>query len=649
MFKFYLNGVEIQDHPDGWDSISLTTKRDDFSGGMYFDADIKLMTFGGQDLYQLLDAAWNADRYGTSTFDIYQRSGTSGYVLIHAGTIFHSDLKYELINNSIEFKVDDNGWFSKIKNNQNIDATMGTTLSKNGVNITPATSFTLSVHKVSNGTYYAQTRKAFKLYDCLNFLVDFVSDGEVDFVSDCFGVGGQYEYYCLINGHELWAHDNTQFPRISFGKLFDELKKRFNVRFAMSFHGNRPTVRIEPADYFYDTSTTFTLGDTPDKVNLFINTSALYSGARVGSSKFETTSSLHLPDIQSLISFREENVMFAGVNNVESELDLVGDLIVSNSIIEVLVEQLSGYDTYEEEVFLIEYTAANQSAQSNWIGTTAHLYNESLNNYHILQRWSGYVPGNIVNTVTSTASGRSKAVNSTYRLGTTVISNNSIQGPIQFDDDYTLGYDPSLSYGGSTAQGNPVSQILSIYTALSGGNYSFSSQISLVTAVFGNITPQIQVLFQKFDAANNVIDDFGGPLVPMVGNPIAGPTIISAGWNTYLNAGEYVAVYFKANVGSYGYDILPNDTYFECSGRDNGGQQTVIISNPERYKCVKVNVTYPLTLADYTTIRDSKNGLISIPLQNNKVIRGWVETIKFDTISGETSITLTSDGNTVSR
>jgi hypothetical protein len=649
MFKFYLEGIEINDHPDGWDNINLTIKRDDLSGGLYFDADIRLTTYGGQDLFSALDAAWKANRYGMSRFDIFQRSGQAGYVLIHAGNIFHSDLKYELVNNSIEFKVDDNGWFSKIKNNQRIDATMGTTLSKNGINITPATSFTLSVHKVSNGTYYAQTRKAFKLYDCLRFLIDFMTDGGVTFVSDCFGVGGIYEYYCLVNGHELWSHDGTQFPRISFGKLFEELKKRLNVRFAMYFNGNKPTIRIEPADYFYETSSTFTLVDTPGKIEMSVDTSALYSGARVGSTKFETTSSLNLPDIQSLTSFREENVMFAGVNNVDAQLDLVGDLIVSNSIIEVLLEQLSGYDTYEEEVFLIEYTSANQTYNSNWIGTSANLYNESLNNYHTLQRWSAFIPGDVINTVTTTATGISKAVNTLYRNGTLVLAIGAIQGPVQFDDDYTLGYDPTLAYGGSTAQGTPVSQVLSIYTAAIAGNYSFTSQISLVTQVFGNTVPQVQVFFQKFNAANNVIDDFGGPLVNMSLSSLVGPTIISSGWNTYLNAGEYVAVYFKANAGSYGYDINPTDTYFICSGKDNGGQQLVITSNPERYKAIKVNMSYPLTLADYISIRDSKNGLISIPLQDNRTIRGWVETIKFDTISGETSITLTSDGNTVSR
>ena len=68
MFKFFLNGTEIANHPDGWDNISSTIKRDKFSGGLLYDADIKLMSYGGQDLYVALKTAWDTDRFGKSSF-----------------------------------------------------------------------------------------------------------------------------------------------------------------------------------------------------------------------------------------------------------------------------------------------------------------------------------------------------------------------------------------------------------------------------------------------------------------------------------------------------------------------------------------------------------------------------------------------------
>jgi hypothetical protein len=51
VFKFELNGVTISDQPDGWESINTSIKRDSLSGGLYFDSDINLTCYGGQDLF----------------------------------------------------------------------------------------------------------------------------------------------------------------------------------------------------------------------------------------------------------------------------------------------------------------------------------------------------------------------------------------------------------------------------------------------------------------------------------------------------------------------------------------------------------------------------------------------------------------------
>ncbi len=189
MFRFFLNGTEITDQPEGWDGMTSSIKRDDLTGGLIFDADIKFKSYGGQDLYVALKTAWDADKFGKSTLDIFQRSGTAGNVLIHAGTIFHSDLKWKLINNAVEFKVEDASFYSKINANKSVESNVDVTLSKNLVPITAPTFFQLECHKVSNGNYYAQKRYAYKLYDVIKYYIDFMSDGTIGFESDCFGVG----------------------------------------------------------------------------------------------------------------------------------------------------------------------------------------------------------------------------------------------------------------------------------------------------------------------------------------------------------------------------------------------------------------------------------------------------------------------------
>ena len=659
MFKFYFNGTEVVDQPDGWDNIASSIKRDDLTGGLVFDADIKLASYGGQDLYIALKAAWDADKFGTSSLDIFQRNGTVGYILIHSGTIFHTDCKWKLINNSVEFKVDDTSFFTKINSNKNIESSIDVTLSKNQVPIVAPTYFELEMHKVSNGTYYAQKRNAYKVYDVIKYYIDFMTDGTVGFESECFDTGGEFEDYCIVGGHELYEHDHTVSPRMSFQKLFGDLKKRFNVRFAMVGSITSPVMKLEPNAYWFNNSDTFTIPTPPDEVLLNINQSLLYANVKVGSEKFETTSTMIFPDVQSLIAFREETFHFEGTNNVESTLDLVGSLVVSNSSIDLCLELLSGYESYDEDVFLIHYDpATNRTISSDWVGLGHHFYNETLNNVNVLNRWSDSFPNNIASNFFNASANRFEAVMTNAAVvGTTLISGSPGTGipigPLRFDDDYTLGNDPGTNYGGSTTQGQPVSAALSYYEAPANGRYTFSTDVLIQIGLTSvpSITPsmRIRVNFQKFDSTNNKIDDFFGNWINVT---TASNVILSSSWITYMLSTEYVAVYLEAETVTagtiIGYQVRPFQTKFRCDAIDEGGGILSVV-NPEGYKCVKVDFKYPLTLSDYQGIRASKSGIIEVPLLNNKSIRGWIENVKFDHYGGETSFSLISDGNTIYR
>ena len=96
------------------------------------------------------------------------------------------------------------------------------------------------------------------------------------------------------------------------------------------------------------------------------------------------------------------------------------------------------------------------------------------------------------------------------------------------------------------------------------------------------------------------------------------------------------------------YGFIPDVTQFTCSGIDIG-TSVVVANNTKQYKALRLGFKYPLTLEDYNTIRASKSGLISVPLPDNRSVRGWVENVKFEHISGETTFSLITDGNTVYR
>jgi hypothetical protein len=125
---------------------------------------------------------------------------------------------------------------------------------------------------------------------------------------------------------------------------------------------------------------------------------------------------------------------------------------------------------------------------------------------------------------------------------------------------------------------------------------------------------------------------------------------------TYMNIGDTMEARIFVdieNAGSYSNLryitwVIKLGSYFLSSGVDIGGG-TLTPANPEQFKCVKVGFSYPITLADYFTIRQSKEGLIKVPISSTKAINGWVENVKFDHASGEATFNLISDGSTIYR
>lgn len=667
MFKYYLNGTEIQDGPDKWDSIDTSIKRDEATGILLYDSNLRFTTYGGQDLYIALNIAWNSNRFGESTFDVYQRSGTVGYILVHAGTIFHSDLEFNLINGAINFRTEDRGFYAMINNNKSIEVNLDQSSSKNEVTIGVCPSFDLDMHKVSDGTIYPDKRKAYKIYDVLEWLIRFMSDDRIGFESNTFGTDGIYEGYCLVAGHEMIEADGTISPRVSWGKLSEDLQKRFNVRFAMIGTMDSPVLKCESYEQFYSGDVAYTLPTIPDEVVMKIDTSVIYSGVNVGSEEYETTSSLTYPDVQYLVSFKQENLYFKGTNNVDRNLDLVGKFVISNSSIEVVLEQLSGYENYDDKQFIIRYdTATDTTIATNWTPTVGYLYNEPLTNINILSRWAVAFPNEIIANFFDPDANRFKAVR-TAGLSAFIQavndddldSNNGLETFIvQFDDDYTYGYDPGTNYGDTTPQGTSVGQSASFYTAPVGGLYNFTAvlnmkiqQYSTAFTLIGKRKKNWRIRFTKSTG-----EIFDCPAFESTKEEGQYNFVLSGSCITYMNAADTMEVRMFVdieNANTYSSErwvqwAFDSGSYFMSNGIDIGGG-TLTPADPEQYKSVKIKCSYPITLADYFTIRASKEGLIKVPISSTKAINGWVENIKFDHSSGEATFELVSDGNTIYR
>ena len=127
---------------------------------------------------------------------------------------------------------------------------------------------------------------------------------------------------------------------------------KFNVRFIVEGTDDTPVIRAERSQDLYSGSSVFDIASIPDEIKLSIDANLLYSTVRVGSSRQDATPTLALPDVQSLVSFKDETLHYAGTNNIDRTYQLQGNTVSSCAVIEICVRQLSGYDGYNEDVFI---------------------------------------------------------------------------------------------------------------------------------------------------------------------------------------------------------------------------------------------------------------------------------------------------------
>lgn len=692
MFKFVINNTPIVDIPEGWQDMQSAIKRDDVTGTLLYDSSMKLTFYGGQDGYTILKNGWEANPIGESSVEIFQREPSGNYLKIHSGTIFHSSIEFMLINNSLSFKTEDNGFYAVINNNKKIETVINSGRTKNEVVIGACPSFTLSVHKISNGTVHF-TCQAFKMIDVLKYMVQFMSDNRMTCEAPCFDTGGVYEGICLVVGNELINQDQKFAPKLSWETLSEDLVKRLNVQFSMAGSMDNPVMLVNDASNFFAENIAKEIATTPNEIMLSTDEGKLYSVVEVGSEKFETTSALQFPDIYPLTSFRTESLHFQGTNNIDKKLDLVGKLVVSHASIEVVSEQLSGYESYGEDVFMISYIpSTNHTKQGDWENTGKHLFNEIFINVNVLNRWAGYLPNEVANGYDNPGQYKFEAIAEGTALPyLTLYQTADLPTPNYYRDDssstghlfeflpfwndyittsYGDGNDASNSYGGATTQGLPVQFPNLYFTAAINAKYSFGAGMMFKFEGTSSIQnfyrdKKMRMVLRKRNAGGTVIESHNGPLVNVVPLQTFSSTNINAyyivpggiytscWWTTYMNAGEQMEAVLEhwvedivSNSVSHKYKITAIRGSFFCWGV-TAGSLTVMPSDPKEYKSLKIEFDYPMTLAEYDQLRNSKEGFISVPCGANRTVKGWIQNVKFQHNSGESKFILLSNANSV--
>jgi hypothetical protein len=655
-YKVYLDNVLV-DEPLGMDNYTISLKREYTLNTLLKTIDMELGFIG--DGYAYLYNLFNTTGFCGQVDCRIMQSCDEGqsYTQSYVGIIFLSDIVFNELDCIARTKVQDNSFWAKINNNKKIGAYLHVGTSKNGATITAPTPYPIEFFNPADSVAYPITPgdrhcAAYRIYDVFRFLIDFMTDGTVNFTSTDFGAAGDYEGTFITIGkvlQDVQAADLTQadfeaeWPVLNFETVLSEIKKRIPIGITVDYVGGSPTLRIESLDYFYNDTVSFTASNV-DKIETKTAKDKLYAKVRFGSESTFTAGSF---PVVTWLGFNEEEYHIKTTCNIDSELDLTASWIVDTNIIEDCIVYTN--TDFTNDIFLISCVydvgdAQWEATQINWVDSAPKsYYNYTFTNSQVGNRQNGIISNDIA-----------VYVNPTQDL---FEANRSTDGSLSLGDAYTsvaVDYDNEV-----TDAGNDYDNATYKYTAPASGIYTFSVQLLLwVRAIqtgypLGFRIPEITLDLYRYDSGNVLIetitiDQSGYVLGYAVAgqngiNDLVRTVILQGSVSLYLQSTDYVNIKFSVGNANNGEST---DLYVKKLA---GGYFKNVIDgttqgyDPNEFTVLLHEFKYPLSKADFDTIDQNNIQAISFYQYGQTSRKGWIESLKYEAEKGEATFLLTTN------
>lgn len=536
---------EIKDHED----FRQTFVRDFREKIVRVRGDYKFTAYQG--LYELLYTHLVTEGV-CSALDAkvyYSGDSTNDYEYIFKGQIKPQDSEFDLINLSCDGQILEDVWAARFAQAEDQRIYLNSTRSKNNLSIVGCPKQDVYFYDPRDGSYEADTRITYKVYDVLAFLVRYYTDGEATFESTYFESGGDGDQYHITTGLELRTHSGQINPQISFSELFSELNKKFDLFIIIEGTNDAPVLRIERRSYSLVEYPVLDVNN-PEQVTVKTDLDQLYPIVKVGSSQtdYNYDERASYPN-RRFKSWNDEEYNTLGDCEFENNvLDLVSTYrIDSNSIEQALDFGGNDDETFDENIFLVEVDDNNYAIQFNDDTTQAdtnitYFYNFNLTNEQVLSRWFDGIPAEIAESVEGQLA---VFVNTVNQIGLTSKKNDVI-----FENDSTLpAYDPDDVY--TTPSEDPANEGEFF---IKNGSIYFINAFIKVGASTNPLVNFYSIYAVLYDVGGNVL------LEQRISNWENGPTAFSygvVGSGVIFIPDDTVLVIrcFTTKGGSFTYDI----------------------------------------------------------------------------------------------
>ena len=394
--RFYLDGNEY-DSPQNWQEVVVEISLDHSSQIVAIDYTTELIWHGSAFTY-LHNKVLN-DNCGLVNVRVDVMSDNDIHTI--NGVVFLSNMTFNETKAIATGKIEDDAYSARIQNNKSTEVFLGSPTSKNGVGISNVF-VSRSVFKPSDGVYYADYVSGITPFRAFEYLIDWMTDKTVELKSDFFQTGAGANYLITTADNLQNLGNNGTPPTFSFKQLFDTMRALFNIgmgfqRLPDAFGELKPTVVIEPLDFFRNTSNQVIIDDVHTTELSFVQ-SLLYTQIEIGGEitpPYRCDSGNTLCNASNNVlwfGFDKEYYPMTGTCNRDMNLNLSIDskFVIDTNTIENVLE----YDSQSEDkkAFIIEiFDDSLLASVSDPLDVGQRWYNGSLTNKNIVYRYEQYL------------------------------------------------------------------------------------------------------------------------------------------------------------------------------------------------------------------------------------------------------------------
>jgi hypothetical protein len=361
----------------------------DFDRRMIYSESPGTLTFTG-GAYKILRDAFLLSFCDSLPVRIYdQCAGVR--VLLVSGEIILADVKWSLARCSAEVPIQTSAIGARIIDNFNLVLTPDANTSKNGQAITPVAHFALTIFDPQNpGTN--TSRWAYDWKASLQHAVDFLTDGVVTVDNVWYDALPDNERLAMVHG-VYWRIGTPPLDPISWPilSLWLEIANRFNLWMVVKQNavGNASIEVLSDADTF-GASAGAEIHHV-DGIEQSIDDDALFGSVVVGENREKNRTGLSFSALPYYLSLThtEESYGVRCLCNRGDELDLRNEWVADHGTLEHVMWRDATDTVIDEDVCILQYTETTGGVTaSEYASPTTPLYNESMLNYRVINRYS---------------------------------------------------------------------------------------------------------------------------------------------------------------------------------------------------------------------------------------------------------------------